>query len=1230
MSRMRRTVYALSLAALLATTFLTPPAGAQAPPQPTFSHEIVTRDAERLAARMQALNASEAGRDAALQAKGALRDAGLASLADAKDLRGALRLLTLATSVDAKDQAAWLGLARAALATPPDTTRGSERYELPATASGAAWQAYQLATTPTDKAESLAVLADALKRRSMWRPAIDALKASLALAANTEHQAALDMLRAEHGFRIVDYKVDSDAESPRLCVNFSEALAVAAPEAGKFVTLDGREPENLTAEGNQLCLDGLKHGARYQIQVRAGVPSTTAEALSKSSEIAIYVRDRKPSVRLAGRAYVLPSRGQQGIPVTSVNASSLDVEIFRIGDRGLGLAAGSDNFLKSIESWDIEQVRERSGRKVWSGKLDVASRLNEDVTTAIPVTEALGTLESGVYVVAAGLADAADNGEGRSKRAAQWFVVSDLGLTAFTGDDGLHAFVRSLASTQGVGSIKLRLLARNNEVLGTATTDAKGYANFAPGLLRGEGGQAPRLIVAEGQSDYALLDLATAAFDLSDRGVKGRTTPGALDAYLYADRGVYRPGETIHLTGLVRDANGAAAAAPTTLIVTRPDGVEHRRLVLNDQGLGGRTTDLQIARQAMTGTWRAKLHADPKSAPLAEVAFLVEDFVPERLSLELKPTEDAVRADADAKIAVNGRYLYGPPAAGLGIEGEVVVHAAKGDVAGFPGYRFGDTSETVLASRESLDALGNTGADGTAVVAASLPKLPKTSRPLEADFILRLKEPGGRAIERRVSLPIDPAEARIGVKPLFSGDQVKEGDEAQFNVIALGSDGKPATSRKLNWEIVRLDRRWQWYSHEGEWRYEAVTTTRRMSKGTVDANAGTPARIAFAPEWGRYRLDVSSIEPNSPRTSVFFTSGWLASDNADSPEVLDVALDKQTYKAGETARLRINSREAGRALIAVVGNGLLATHEVDVPKGGMVFDLPVDGKWLPGAYVTATLYRALDEGQKRMPGRALGVAWLGLDTSPQTLSIAVQSPEKVLPGQVMTVPVKVDGLAGGDEARITVAAVDVGILNLTRFASPAPEKWFHAQRRLGIEIRDLYGRLIDGMRAERGRLRSGGDGIDGLSAEGSPPVEKPLSLFSGIVKVGSDGTAQVSFDLPDFNGTVRLMAVAWSGKKIGSASKDVIVRDKLALTLSGPRFLTLGDKARLEVDVHNIEGPDASYKVAVKRDSPNGSHHSLPGADLALKPGERRRHAVPIAPTALGRSEYDVTVTGPD
>lgn len=1229
MLRLPRAAFALPLGLALGLMLLPAPAPAQQMATAAFTNPIVVRDGERIDQIIKALAASEPGKKAATERPGVLRSAGLKQLADGTDHRAAVRTLSLAVAADPKDRAAWAGLAQAFLAVEPDPGRGADRTELPANASGSAWRAHQLSRTPAEKAASLALLAEAMKRRSLWRPAIEALKLSVALDAKPEVQEALETLRAEHGFRVVNYKVESDAAAPRLCVNFSERVRGAAADVSKFVTLDGREPETLSAEGSQLCLDGLKHGARYAVQVRAGLGADNGEVLSKASEIAIYVRDRKPSVRLTGRAYVLPSRGQQGIPVVSVNAKSVNVDIYRVGDRGLGQAAASDNFLKSIESWDIEQIREKSGRKVWSGSLEVASRLNEDVTTAIPVSEALPKLEPGIYIVAASLETKGDS-DNQSSKAAQWFLVSDLGLTAFSGDDGLHAFVRSLATTTPEAGVKLRLLARNNEVLGSATTDARGYARFEAGLLRGEGGQSPRLIAAEGRDDYALLDLGAAAFDLSDRGVKGRAAPGPLDAYLYAERGVYRAGETVHLAGLVRTGKGAAADVPVTLIVSRPDGVEHRRAALPDLGLGGRTLSLSLGQQAMGGTWRAKLHADPKAAPIAETAFLVEDFVPERLALELKSETPAIRLGETARITVNGRYLYGPPAAGLGLEGEIIVRAAKGDVAGFPGYRFGLTAEKFPAVREPLADLGPTGANGDAIVAAALPKLAKVTRPLEADVLVRLKESGGRAIERRVTLPVDMGEARIGVKPLFAGDQVGEGDEARFDLLALGADGRVRPGAKLKWEIVALDRRWQWYSHEGEWRYEAQTTTRRVASGMADMAADQPARIAFKPDWGRYRLDVTTVEANGPHTSLAFNSGWQASENADSPEVLDIALDKAAYKANETARLKINSKEAGRAMIAVVGNGLLATHEIDVPKGGTTFSLPVDQTWLPGAYVTATLYRALDEKARRMPGRSVGVAWLGLDTKPHTLDVTLDAPAKVLPGTQLSVPVRIAGLSAGEEARITVAAVDVGILNLTRYEAPAPEKWFHAQRRLGLEFRDLYGRLIDGMRAELGRLRTGGDGSGGMSADGSPPVEAPLSLFSGIVKVGPDGTAKVTFDLPDFNGQVRLMAVAWSKAKVGSAKADVIVRDKLALTVSGPRFLTLGDTARLEVDVHNIEAPAATYYAHVTPETEVSAFGKTLVIDMALKPTERRREAVPLKPDRLGPIAYDIIVTGPD
>jgi uncharacterized protein YfaS (alpha-2-macroglobulin family) len=1199
---------------------------AQAEQPRPFVHQGIARDAARYETYLKANWKAEGRKPADLKAAG--------DRALARDPRAASRSYAAAVTADDTDSDAWLGLARSLLAIKPDANSGSERYDLPVNASGAAYLAYHRAKEPARQARALGVLGDALARRSYWRPAIDALKLSLDLADNSQVRESYEKLKAEHGFRLVDYKADTEASSPRVCLQFSENIQRGQSDLAKYVTVDGKDPSGVSAEGQQLCVEGLTLGQRYQIRVRAGLPSDVGEPLAKQVEIATYMPDRKPFVRFTGRNYVLPSKGQQGIPVVTVNTTKVAVEIYRIGDRNLAASIQNGDLSRQLSAYDTAQIREQSGVEVFKGELDVPTKLNEEVTTALPVSEAVGELKPGAYVMIAKAADRIEQEYGQL--ATQWFIVSDLGLTAFSGSDGVHAFVRSLSDTRAVPDTSVKLVARNNEVLGTARTDAKGYVRFDAGLARGEGGLRPALLVAEnGSGEYAFLDLTAAAFDLSDRGVSGRDAPGPVDGFVYTERGVYRPGEEVNISGLLRDSAGKSVNLPATVIVTRPDGVEHRRFTLNDQGLGGRTVKLALGSGVMTGTWRVGLYSDPKAPSIAQAAFLVEDFVPERLDMTLEPAVTALVPEETQIIKASGRFLYGPPAAGLALEGEIVVKPSTKDVPGFSGYRFGIADEVVNAVRKPIETNAITDAEGKADVAVTLPAIPQTARPLEADVILRLREGGGRTIERSVNLPVDTRQPRIGIRPLFDNDTVREGETAAFEVVSLDGDSKRVAGTNLRWDLVRLETRWQWYRRDGSWAYEAVTLKRKIASGDLTSLADAPSRIDAKVDYGRFQLEVASTEPNGPASSVLFSAGWYtASEAADSPEMLDVALDKPVYEPGDTAKLRIASKEGGRALIAVLGSGLHLMKEVEIPKGGGDVEIAVDESWGAGAYATALLYRPMDEAAKRMPNRAIGVKWIALDQKSRELKVAFDTSAKIKSGETLSVPVKVSGLFAGEEAYVTVAAVDVGVLNLTRYQPPAPEAWFNAQRKLGTEIRDFYGRLIDGMRAERGKLRSGGDGgIAGMNMQAAPPVEETVSRFSGIVRVSGDGTAKIDFDIPDFNGTVRLMAVAWSEGKVGHGTSDVIVRDAVALTASAPRFLTLGDEARLDLDIHNVEGPAASYRIDVAKlpqDASSGGPASVFQRSVDLAAGERKRQDFNFKPADIGEVTLAVNITGPN
>ncbi|MEL6375238.1 MAG: alpha-2-macroglobulin family protein, partial [Pseudomonadota bacterium] len=531
----------LALTTFTLTTLAVAPASAA-----TFKNQTVARDADRYEAFLKK-NWQPGQRDIE-----ALKRQARQLIARGRDPRRASRHLAMAVVANRRDAVAWLNLARALLAIRPNAGRSNERYHLPVNASASAYRAYQLSPRDAIRAEALHVMGKALQRRSYWRPALEALKASLALAEQPAVRAAYKRLRAEKGFRIVNYKVQSDAAQPRLCVRFSEALAKGAADFATFVRVNGADPQAVTASGQRLCISGLRHGQRYSVQVRAGLPSRIGERLLKSADLGVYVRDRSPAVRFKGRNYVLPNKGQQGIPLISVNAKTVAVEVFRLADRSLATTLQGGTFGKPVWSYQLDEIRKRTGARAYKGTLNVASVLNKDVATAFPVSDALPRLKPGAYLITARVPGA--KGANSGKIASQWFIVSDLGLTAFSGSNGVHAFVRSLETTAVKPGVRVKLVARNNEVLGEAVTNAQGYARFPAALARGEGGMAPALISAFDGADYAFMSLATAPFDLTDRGVKGRPAPGAVDAYLFTERGVYRPGAKVHLTGLVRDA----------------------------------------------------------------------------------------------------------------------------------------------------------------------------------------------------------------------------------------------------------------------------------------------------------------------------------------------------------------------------------------------------------------------------------------------------------------------------------------------------------------------------------------------------------------------------------------------------------------------------------------------------------------------------------------------------
>lgn len=1053
--------------------------------------------------------------------------------------------------------------------------------------------------------------------------------AMFAAAALLLLPAAAQAAREE--MRFTDVYVEAETDSPRTCFEFTRSLNTSgAVHYEDYVRFEPEFAAEFTARGRRLCVSGMNHGEIYAATLLMGLPDFSGKTTEKTEQFNVSVPDRVPSLSFSGASYILPSRGERSLPLTSVNVKEADVKIMRINDRNLINEINAGRVSNLMSRWDSQRIADLSGETVWQGIVEMEMKKNRGVASSVPVGDILGQPEPGIYIVTA--IPRVERSRYVYYEATQWMIVTDIGMSSIWGRDGLHVFLRSLQDAKTLAGTKVKLIARNNEVLGTATTDDQGQAIFAPGLLRGEGGARPGAVMAFGKSgEFNFLDMTKPAFDLTDRGVDGRVGPGPVDGFIYSDRGVYRPGETVNLVTLLRDEQAVALGdLPLKLRILKPDGTKHNVVDLagNNEG-GGYEFALPLSKSANTGSWTVQALIDPKGPSVASVSFQVEDFVPERMEVKLSAEAPFVAPGEAYDVAVDAQFLYGAPGAGLAVEGEMVLMQDNNPWPEMKGYKFGLVQEEWRPRREELEP-AKTDENGLASMRFGFEEAPDTSRPLKARVRVSVAENGGRAVSRTISLPVRTRERMIGIKPRSSGAWLEEGQDAAFDVVVMDREGKQSGASGLRYELFYENYYYHWYTEDGSWNYRVTIEDNSVDSGELDVASGDTAKISFRRDWGRYRLEINDPATGAA-TSVRFRFGWFSSSaSADVPDKLQLSLDKASYRVGEVAKIHIKPPFEGELLMTVAGNKVYETRNISVPREGLVVELPVREEWDAGAYVTATLFRTAETDKPHQPARAIGLAWLGRDYSDRTIDVGIEAPEQILPRQTIDVELSLTGIAAGEKAYLTLAAVDVGILQLTNFKTPMPADWYYGKRLLGVGLRDGYGHLIAAAEGGPVTIREGGDEaaadrhLGGLDASSV----KTVSLFSGIVAVGDDGRVTVPLEVPDFNGRLRLMAVAWSKSAVGSAETDMTVRDPVVSQVTLPRFLAPGDEAQVSVSVHNLDGPAGKYIVTFEAEGAAGMDGGIMNFQLAND--ARRDLKWSLSGVGLGVGDLTMTIAGPD
>lgn len=1019
---------------------------------------------------------------------------------------------------------------------------------------------------------------------------------------------------ADNALRVLDISERTYDNSPAIAIIFSQPLD-PAKRYDEYLRIS--DDQNLlksawvmSEDNRTLYFLHIEPETVYSVSVLEGLTSASGEMLGKRFFKAITTRKITAGVNFASDGLILPENLSEGLPVAVMNVKTVEVEFFRLDDSGVRNFVNWRNITGRRDYGEIEEAKNH-GEFVYSGRFNLDPPKNKRIIRHIPVMDIEEIKKPGIY-----FAVMRQPGEYRYDYQATYFLVTDIGLHARVYKKEALFFASSLKTGAPLSGVELHFYNRKIKKIFSGVTDENGRMLYNESLS----GQKVAFIKATLNGHVSILPLEIPALDLSDFDVYGRRQ-APREAFVYSPRDLYRPGETVVVSALLRDYDGRPTLSlPLNARLYRPDGRKVRSFTWRPEnpekaGTGYYQTKLNLSGDAQTGRWRLELRDNPSSNyPFRVFSFSVEDFMPERMKLELKSDQEFLKPGLDFSVKVSGLYLYGAPAAGNRLDGRVSVRAERRPVESLPEFMFGDIQDRNYSDYWEIDEVE---LDQTGLIDLEIEnKWDDVNSPLAIFAWTSLYESGGRPVSRGIKRIYWPSEAMVGIRPLFKGDSVDEG-AVKFEVVKAGPGGALVPTKGLMITVTKEDRDYYWeYSESRGWQHKFTEKRYVYQTDNIDVDGVKPALYSLPLQRGRYLISVRDPETNLLTSFRFYVGGWYwdgDSREASRPDKVQLAFDRPSYQPGDVIRLKAIPPHSGEARILVESSKPLWFKNVHLPAEGGIVEIPVSAAWdSHDIYVSAVVFRPGDVKEKITPNRAMGVAHIPMDRTNRKLSLSIEAPEKVRPQgpAPMTAKIKLDGKPEGT-VFVTLAAVDVGILNITDFKTPDPLGWFFAKRRYSADSYDLYGKVVELMAGDMARLQCGGDAAPTAGGKRPETKVKLVSLFQAPVAFNEEGEAEVTMTVPaDFNGKLRLMAVAFSHNSFGSAESEVTVAAPMVTQMAMPRYLSPGDKSELSLDVHNMSDIDQELKIKVSATYPlvleNGE------LSLSLKDQEKTTLKFPV------------------
>ncbi|MBY0399427.1 hypothetical protein K2X89_03970, partial [Myxococcota bacterium] len=1052
-------------------------------------------------------------------------------------------------------------------------------------------------------------------------------------------------------------------EPPQIRVSFSDELDPAQDVKG-LVSAEGYTLSS-KLEGNALLLfSDRRFTGSVALRIEPGLRNRRGKRIEAATTQTVEFEVLRPAVRFVGRGVILPSSENMTIPFEAVGVDSVQVTVMRIYEDNL------DQFLQT-NTLDGSDELQRVGRYLWRRTIELSPA---DASVwgryAFDAKELLASAPDGMLHVTLSIdrrnatwacPDRATTEPARERPFENWddqyqvdksnwdywqspedlqwqeredpctdsyfyfnpdqtraeknLLASNIGILAKRGQTGdLHVVVTDLRSAKPRAGAALAVYDYQGQALARATSDAEGFARIplsaTPFLLEArEGKERGYLKLNQGTA------LATSHFD-----VGGDAVAAGVKGHLYGERGVWRPGDEMHLTFVVDDPQDTLPADhPVSLSLFDPQGQEVETWTSTRPVGRFHSFVVKTADDAPTGRWNARVQL---GGMRFERPLRVETVVPNRLKVALDFGRERIKkGDLPVSVALASEWLHGASASGLKADVSVQLRPRPTEFTRNPGFAFDDPARDFGQPEPRTVFEGQLDAEGHARFPLALDPGATAPGLLEASFTSRVHEAGGGFSTEHSSLPFHPFDRYVGLK-LPEGDRARgmllTDTDHPVKLATVDADGQPVAVENLDVRLYKLDWKWWWDQSADQAslaRFVAASFNQSIANGTVSTVEGRgrwTLRIAY-PEWGRYLVRACDPKGGHCAGRIVYVDwpGWAGraqEQGGSSASALAFSADRERYAPGDKAILTLPSAESGRALVALeTGSRILDMRWVEIRKGENRIELPVTAEMAPTVYAAVTLVQPHAGKQNDRPIRLYGYLPLAVEDPGTRLAPLLEVAPEIRPKAKVPVVVREKN---GRAMTYTLAVVDEGLLGLTAFKTPDLHAAFFRREALGVRTWDLFDHVVGAYGGELERLLAlGGDGTaerldPGQERKRFPPVVRFLGPFE--LKAGERKQHEVT--LPEYLGAVRFMLVAGSKHAYGQAEQSVRVRDPLMLLANLPRVLGPGESVRLPATVFATDPSLKDVDVRARAESglalvgagETRLHFERPGDALAL------------------------------